>query len=146
MPSHSERVIFKAPRGIVYEVFADRERYGDFLPLAARLIRPGDMERQGVGAVHRVGVGPLGAQEEITELIPDERIQYRVVGGLPVRLHVGTIELADHAEGTEVRYTMESVPRLPLPAALVSALLRQSIGTFIKGAQKESDRRASVAG
>lgn len=146
MARYSECTVFEAPRGVVYEVFADRERYGTFLPLAAELIRPGDTERQGVGAVHRVGVGPIGPKEQIIDLVPGERIQYRVVGGLPVRLHIGTIELADRDQGTEVRYTMESVPRVPVPAALMRALLRQSVGTFIKGARKESIRRAGALG
>lgn len=146
MAGHTEEAVFAAPRHVVYDVFADRERSGEYLPFSTRLVRHGDAERQGVGAVHRIGVGPLGVREEIVDLVPDERIRYRVVGGLPVRSHVGTISFADHPDGTAVAYRMESIPRVPVPAAVMTAILRRSTRTMIEGARQESLRRAEALG
>ena len=142
MAHYVKETIFPAPRAIVYDVFADREGYSRFLPVGSKLVRAGKDQRQGVGAVHKIGGEPVGASEEIIELIPGEKIVYRVVGGLPVRSHIGTITLSDHPDGTAVKYTMESTPSIPVPDAVVLPVLRGLTNTLVKGAAKESTRRA----
>ncbi|MGW4535489.1 SRPBCC family protein [Nocardia sp. NPDC004340] len=144
MPSNTVETVIEAPLPLVYEVFTDRERSGDYLPLNTRLDRPGTTERQGVGAVHFLGFGRFGVREQITELVPGERMVYRVLSGLPVRSHVGTVEFRVDPAGTRVRYTMESVPALPIPGALVRALLRRSTATMIAGARKAAAARTAA--
>lgn len=146
MTQYVEETVFEAPRDIVYEVFADRERSGEYLPFTTELTREGHTERQGVGAVHRIGVGPVAVHEEIIDLVTDERIQYRVVRGLPVRTHVGTITFADHPSGTTVRYSMESTPLIPFPDSLMRLILRRSMTTIVEGARAESAKRAAASG
>ncbi|QKT05828.1 SRPBCC family protein [Gordonia sp. X0973] len=136
MPSSTVEAVIAAERPRVYAAFADREGTGKFLPLTVRLVSPGAQERQGVGAVHSLGVGKLGIREQITELVPDEKIVYRVVGGLPVRSHVGTIEFADAPGGTMVRYTMDSDPKIPVPAAVLTPVLNGLIGSMIAAVKK----------
>lgn len=143
MPSYTLETVIPAPRDVVFDVFADRERNGEFLPISTRLVREGTTERQGVGAVHFLGVGPVGIQEELTELVPGERIAYKIVRGAPVRSHRGTITFADAPGGTRVRYTMDSRPLLPAPAPLVTLGLRGAIGAMVSGARKEAVRRAA---
>ncbi|WJR33788.1 SRPBCC family protein [Mycobacteroides immunogenum] len=141
MAQYIEETVFEAPRSTVYELLANREGYNDFLPFTVKLVRPGDTERQGVGAIHQIGVGPVGVKEEIVELIDGERIQYRIVAGLPVRSHVGTIVLTDHPQGTTVRYSMESTPLIPVPDAVMVWILRKSMSSLVTGAQREAARR-----
>ncbi|NKZ10829.1 SRPBCC family protein [Mycolicibacterium septicum DSM 44393] len=145
MARHTQETVINAPRHIVYDVFADRESSGEYLPFRTTLIRPGNTERQGVGAVHHISSGPFGIREEIVDLVPGERIQYRVVGGLPVRSHVGTITFTDHPQGTAVVYVMDSIPRVRVPASLVVRILRKTTSTIIEGAREESIRRAARA-
>lgn len=141
MAQYIEETVFEAPRSTVYELLANREGYNDFLPFTVKLVRPGDTERQGVGAIHQIGVGPVGVKEQIVELVDGERIQYRVVAGLPVRSHVGTITLTDHPQGTTVRYSMESTPLIPVPDAVMVWILRKSMSSLVTGAQREAARR-----
>lgn len=141
---YTEETIFEAPRSTVYELFADREGYNEFLPFTVTLVRPGTTERQGVGAVHRIGVGPVGVKEEIIDLVDGERIRYRVVGGLPVRSHIGTITLTDHPKGTAVHYSMESTPLIPVPDAVTVWVLRQSMSSLVVGARREAARRGAA--
>ena len=68
MASHTVNTVIAAPRDVVFGVFADRERNGEFLPISTRLVTPGASERQGVGAVHFLGVGPVGIHEQSTDL------------------------------------------------------------------------------
>jgi uncharacterized protein YndB with AHSA1/START domain len=143
MASYTVDTVIRAPRDVVYDVFADRERNGEFLPVQTRLVREGESERQGVGAVHFLGVGPLGVREELTAVEPGRRIAYRVVGGAPVRSHIGTIEFDDVPGGTRVIYTMSSRPLVPVPGALVSLALRGAISAMVSGARREAERRAA---
>lgn len=143
MPSYTAEEIIDAPREVVYGLFADRENSGDFLPVHVRLVSPGDAERQGVGAVHFLGVGRVGVKEQITGLIAGERIEYRLIAGAPVKNHTGTIVFSDAGDGTRVVYTMDSTPSLPVPAGLLRLGLRGLIGSMISGVRKEATRRAS---
>lgn len=143
MAGYTVDTVIAAPREVVFDVFADRERNGEFLPVNTRLKTPGTTERQGVGAVHFLGFGNIGPCEQITALVPNERIEYKVVAGLPVKNHTGVITFADAPSGTRVVYTMESTPILPVPAPLLKLGLRFLIDQFVSGARKVAVQRAA---
>ncbi|MEU4344960.1 SRPBCC family protein [Nocardia sp. NPDC023852] len=136
MASTTVDAVIAAPRDVVYRLFADRESISPFLPVQVKLTKPGLTEREGVGAQHMFGLGPLGITEEITKLVPGERMEYKIVKGAPVKRHVGIVTFADTDNGTLVSYTMESDPKLPVPAKVLEFGLKNLIDQFIKGAQK----------
>ncbi|WP_330231782.1 SRPBCC family protein [Nocardia sp. NBC_00508] len=137
MASTTVDAVIPAPREVVYRLFADRESLNaHLLPVQIKLTKPGLTEREGVGAQHLVGIGPVGVTEEITELVPGERMEYKVVKGAPVKRHVGIVTFADADNGTLVSYTMESDPKLPVPSKVVEFGLKNLIDVLIKGAQK----------
>lgn len=105
MASYTVDTVIEAPREVVYDIFADRER-NEFLPVQTKLKTPGTTERQGVGAVHTLGFGKVGISEQITKLVPNERIEYKIVAGAPVKSHTGTI-VFDAPGGTRVVYSMD---------------------------------------
>ncbi|MEU7766625.1 SRPBCC family protein [Nocardia sp. NPDC049190] len=136
MASTTVDAVIAAPRDVVYRLFADRESISPYLPVQVKLIKPGPTDREGVGAQHHIGVGPVGVTEEITKLVPGERMEYKIIKGAPVKRHVGVITFADADNGTLVSYTMESDPTLPVPEKVLEFGLKNLIETFIKGAQK----------
>ncbi|WP_063053703.1 SRPBCC family protein [Nocardia arthritidis] len=136
MASTTVDAVIAAPREVVYRLFADRESISPYIPVQVKLVKPGLTEREGVGAQHLIGLGPVGVTEEITNLVPGERMEYKIVKGAPVKRHVGIVTFADTDNGTLVSYTMESDPSLPVPAKVLEFGLKNLIGTFIKGAQK----------
>lgn len=136
MASTTVDAVIAAPREIVYRLFADRESISPYVPVQVKLIKPGLTEREGVGAQHLIGLGPVGVTEEITKLVPGERMEYKIVKGAPVKRHVGIVTFTDADNGTLVSYTMESDPSLPVPAKVLEFGLKNLIGQFIKGAQK----------
>ncbi|WP_405162544.1 SRPBCC family protein [Nocardia sp. NBC_01499] len=136
MASTTVDAIIAAPRDVVYRLFADRESISPYLPIQVKLTKPGLTEREGVGAQHLLGVGPVGITEEITKLVPGERMEYKIVKGAPVKRHVGVVTFADADNGTLVSYTMESEPSLPVPAKVLEFGLKNLITQFIKAAQK----------
>ncbi|WP_069159826.1 SRPBCC family protein [Nocardia altamirensis] len=144
--SYTLDTVIPAPRKIVYGIFADRERYGEFLPIHTRLQVAGSTERQGIGAVHFLGRGPIGVKERITDLVADERIDYELLTkGLPVDRHFGTILFSDHPNGTRVAYTMDSTPSLPMPRPLLVLGLRLAISTLVSGARRQAVRAAKAS-
>ncbi|MFD8250688.1 SRPBCC family protein [Nocardia sp. NPDC059691] len=136
MASTTVDAVIAAPREVVYRLFADRESISPYIPVQVKLVKPGLTEREGVGAQHLIGLGPVGVTEEITKLVPGERMEYKIVKGAPVKRHVGIVTFADADNGTLVSYTMESDPSLPVPAKVLEFGLKNLIGQFIKGAQK----------
>ncbi|WP_280259389.1 SRPBCC family protein [Nocardia abscessus] len=136
MASTTVDAVIAAPREVVYRLFADRESISPYVPVQIKLVKPGLTEREGVGAQHLIGLGPVGVTEEITKLVPGERMEYKIVKGAPVKRHVGIVTFTDADNGTLVSYTMESDPSLPVPAKVLEFGLKNLIGQFIKGAQK----------
>ncbi|MEV6558213.1 SRPBCC family protein [Nocardia sp. NPDC051756] len=144
--SYTVDTVIPAPREIVYGVFADRERYGEFLPIQTRLQQAGSTERQGIGAIHFLRLGPIGIKERITDLIAGELIDYELVTkGLPVDHHFGTILFSDHPNGTRVLYTMDSTPSVPMPRPLLVLGLRLFTSLLVSGARRQAVRAAKVS-
>lgn len=117
--------LIDAPVERVFDLLADRENYSSYLPLTARLLRPGVDDRQGAGAVHRLGLGPVGVKERLVEVLPEESIRYELVTGrLPVREHSGELTFVAHGASTQVDYSMSTDLKIPVPGMLVALGLR----------------------
>ncbi len=130
-------VIVPGDRERVFELFTDRENYRNLVgPIGATLTRTGRDSRQGVGAVHKVGVGPLGISEQIVSLVPGRSFTYRAVTPLPVRHYVGVVDFHDDPGGTRVDYTLDVDTVLPLPGPLMQVLVRALAGGLARGATK----------
>ncbi|WP_067568328.1 SRPBCC family protein [Nocardia acidivorans] len=136
MASTTVDTVLSAPREVVYQLFSDRDALSAYLPIQIALKKPGVGSPSGVGAQYLLGLGGVGVTEETTELVPGERVVYRVIKGAPVKRHVGTITFADAPGGTRVVYTMESDPSLPVPAKVLEFGLKSLINTLIGGARK----------
>ncbi|MFD3705283.1 SRPBCC family protein [Nocardia sp. NPDC058658] len=136
MPRSTVETVFDAPRDIVYRLFTERESVSPYLPIQVKLVKAGD-PATGVGAQHLLGFGKVGVTEEITALVPGERMEYKIVKGAPVKRHVGTIDFTDTTEGgTRVVYTMDSQPSLPVPAPVLEFGLRQLTNQLLGGVRK----------
>ncbi|GAB2477225.1 SRPBCC family protein [Jatrophihabitans fulvus] len=130
-------VVVPGPRERVFALFADRENYGDLVaPVSCTLVRVGRTERQGVGAVHRIGVGPAGLREEIVALEPGRSFTYKAVTPLPVKHWIGTVEFHDHPKGTRVDYSLDIEGFVPLPAPVVKAAARGLAAGLARGVAK----------
>src|SRR5688572_22078815 len=94
-----------APPEAVFEVLADHARYDRFDGIRrAELVRPGERDRNGHGAVRWVWLGPLRFEEEITAFEQPTVLDYRIreVRGLPFRHKGGSIRLTPVDGGTDV--------------------------------------------
>jgi uncharacterized protein YndB with AHSA1/START domain len=137
----------EAPPETVFEVLADHRRYAEMT-----LLRRSELEREGVPAPNGVGairkltaVGPP-MREEVIAFEPPSRFSYTVLSGLPVRDHVGTVELAASGSGTRMVYAVRTQPTLPLIGGAVVAAIKQAVKGLIDGVARESERRAATGG
>jgi uncharacterized protein YndB with AHSA1/START domain len=136
-----------APPEVVFAVLTDHRRYAELTPLRkSELEREGEPAPNGLGAIRKLSaVGPP-LREEVIAYEPDERFSYKLLSGLPVRDHVGTVKLSAGAGGTEMVYAVRTQPTVPVVGPVVVAVVKQAVKGLIDGIAKESERRAAAGG
>lgn len=100
-----------------------------FAPARITRIKDGTDVPDGLGSVRRMRILIAPAFEEtVTAYIPNERIEYRITRGSPLKNHLGVMRFAPTPDGgSELHYTIEFEGRLPLIAPLVRAGLERGI-------------------
>jgi hypothetical protein len=78
----------------------------------------------------------------VTVFEPPHRFAYKMLSGVPVKCHVGTVELATQGAGTLLTWQIDSVPKFPVPDAVWSALVRPAIKILLDGVKKKAETRA----
>src|SRR5262249_43967035 len=95
-----------------------------------------------IRVLHAIGP-PL--REEVLIYLPPSRFSYKVLSGLPVRDHVGTVELSAYGNGTQVVYAVRMQPTMPLVGRAVVAGVRRGVKQLLNGVAAESERRAAAS-
>jgi uncharacterized protein YndB with AHSA1/START domain len=133
-----------APPELVFEVLTDHRRYAEITPLRkAVLEREGEPAPDGVGAIRVLSaIGPP-LREEVLAYEPGVRFSYRLLSGLPVRDHVGTVALTPSEGGTHVVYAVRTTPTVPLVGGAVIAAIKVGVRQLQAGVAKEAERRAA---
>lgn len=136
-----------APPEVVFDVLTDHRRYTEITPLRkAELEREGEPSPNGLGAIRVLSALPgPPMREEVIGYERPSRFSYKILSGLPVRDHVGTVELKAAGEGTELVYAVKTTPTIPLSGPVFMAILKKAIRDLIAGVAKESERRAADA-
>jgi uncharacterized protein YndB with AHSA1/START domain len=129
-----------APPSRVFALLAAGDRWqdwaGPFVP-RSRWQVPGAPEG-GVGAVRRLGIGPLVSLERITEHEPPYRLSYVVDSPAPYRSYRSTVTLAPTASGgTAISWRSSFEPVVPGTGQVLRWFLRQVVASFARNlAQK----------
>lgn len=135
-----------APPEIVFDVLTDHRRYNEITAVRkAELEREGEPAPNGLGAIRVLSVAGPPMREEVIAYERPSRFSYKVLSGLPVRDHVGTVELTPLDQGTQVIYAVHTTPTVPLGGFVAMAVLKQAIKSLLSGVTKESERRAADA-
>jgi uncharacterized protein YndB with AHSA1/START domain len=105
---------FDLPVGRVFAYLSEHENLGALFGSRVSRVRDGDTARNGVGSVRRLRIGPLPSFEEtVTGYVPDERIDYRISRGGPLRGHHGTMWFSATGSGTHLHYVIEFGAAVP---------------------------------
>lgn len=136
-----------APPETVFAVLTDHRRYAELTPLRkSEIEREGEPAPNGLGAIRKLtAVGPP-LREEVIAYEQDERFSYKLLSGLPVRDHVGTVELTPDGGRTKMVYAVRTQPTVPVVGFAVVAVVKQAVKGLVDGVVKESERRAAAGG
>ncbi|HEX2264660.1 MAG TPA: SRPBCC family protein [Solirubrobacterales bacterium] len=133
-----------APPEVVFDVLTDHRRYNEITDLRkSELEREGEPAPNGVGAIRVLALAGPPMREEVIAYERPFRFAYKILSGLPVRDHVGTVELQPADGGTEVVYAVKTTPTIPLAGPVFMLVLKKAIRDLLAGVTKESERRAA---
>jgi len=119
---------FAKPPERVFAYLSEHENLAELFGAKVTRLRDGDSERNGVGSVRKLQIGPAPPFEEtVTEFVPPERIVYKITKGSPLRGHVGVMTFAPEGDGTHFLYDIRLASPVPGLAALVRLSLTRSI-------------------
>ncbi len=132
-----------APPAAVYALLVDGATWPtwsghDGFELVAR----GEGDGDGVGAVRVLHRGRTRSREQIVELVPDRRLGYTLLAGLPLRDYRANVDLAPERGGTAIHWYSDFVPRVPG----TGWLFRRALNRFMAQAAASLAERATHAG
>jgi Polyketide cyclase / dehydrase and lipid transport len=99
---------FTLPVSRVYAYLAEHENLVGVFGAKIARVRDGDTSRNGTGSVRQLRIGLLPPFEEtITNAVPDDRIDYRITKGSPLRGHRGSMVFTPNGSGSHLHYVIE---------------------------------------
>ena len=136
----------KAPIEKVFELLSDHANYVQFGGLkASKLLREGNTEKNGVGALRLIDAGALWFEEEITAFERPTRMDYVIRRSRPPIDHEGgSVRLKATPAGTEVIWTSTLRFKLPLVGNLLTRLAAPKLGQAFGGMLKSVERKLAA--
>jgi hypothetical protein len=132
----------------IYRLLADGSTWPRWSPIESfDLEAAGDPPPEGVGAIRVFRLGRTTGRDQILELVPDRRIRYATLSGVPVRDYTGTVDLEPLDDGrTRIHWQSSFVPKVRGTGALVERSIRRFLQRCVTGlAEYTSSNRASAA-
>ena len=129
MATVHETYEFDVPVERLYAHFSQHENLSALFGVDVERIKEGETEPNGVGSVRKLSLkGMMPFEETVTEAIPNERIEYRVTKGTPLRDHLGVMVFSSEGDGrSHLDYTITFDAAVPGLATVVAAGLSRSI-------------------
>jgi catechol 2,3-dioxygenase-like lactoylglutathione lyase family enzyme/uncharacterized protein YndB with AHSA1/START domain len=136
-------VLVEADAQMIFALLADHAGLSDWAGLGrVRLLRQGDSEPAGRGAV-RVVSSPLGdVHEQITDWWPGRGYRYRIIQGSPFVGYWGEVSLTPEAAGTRVDWSMRFRSRIPLAGGLLARVLQVKLKQALQSLKQRAERGA----
>ncbi len=134
-----------APRDVVWALLEDHRGYSTWNPYPrAELEQLGETDPNGAGAIRFLGVGPIGAREQVLEHDPPGHLAYTILSGVPVRGYRADVVLTETSDGgTDIRWTggFESAP--PGTARALRGFLDRTLQGLAGRLARAAERRAT---
>ncbi len=119
-------VYIHAPVEKVWEIISDHGNFTRFPGVtSAQLLKTGEKDRNGTGAVREIHSRGAKFVEEIINFDPPYRYDYKVMKcNMPIEHDHGWMKLIPRGEGTEVRWESSFRYKIPLLGDLFTRLAR----------------------
>ena len=132
-----------APPTAVFALLVDGETWPRWSPIEAfELERSGDPPPEGVRAIRVFRRGRTTGRDEILEVVPDRRLSYRSLSGLPVRDYRAHVDLEADDDGTAIRWQASFSPKVPGTGWLLERGLRRFLCACAAGLAEHAEHRA----
>lgn len=130
-----------APIEAVWNRLADGATWKDWAWFpSSSLAREGVPAPDGIGAIRRFGVGPIGSREEVVAFEPPTHLTYVLRSGLPVRDYRSEVTLTPTEDGgTDIEW-VSSFRSPSWAAGFWTAFLRRQITGFATGLARAATR------
>lgn len=144
--SRVERII-PAPIDRVFELISDHANYSQFQGIqSSELVREGEAEKNGVGALRRIKSRPLRFDEEITAFERPTRMEYLIVKvNAPIRHERASVVLEEVDGGTRVVWTTTSSFPIPGLGALIGPAISRGFNKVLDDVERLSARTPAAA-
>lgn len=130
MPSFELYARSPAPVEAVWRLLADVRTWREWNAFGtSELERDGAPDPNGVGAIRRLGQGPVISREQILDFDPPHHLAYTILSGVPVRDYRADVELTPDGDGTLISWRASFAPKIPGTGALMRAFLRGALRT-----------------
>lgn len=149
MPSQQVRAAAtsSAPPAAVFALLADVRtwtRWGAWVRAELESASPDG--GGGVGAVRRLESRSFGqtvvARERIEELVPERRVVYALLSGLPLTDYVGRVELEPDAGGTRITWSSTFDAQVWGTGWLYRAILQRFVARTVEALARAAERPA----
>jgi uncharacterized membrane protein len=131
---------FDVPVETLFNFFSVHENWGKVFPAAVKRIEFGEDPRDAnsKGSVRRIIAFPVIIEEKITQYVPNQLIEYKIISGFGLKNHVGTMNYIDLGNGkSRLDYTIEFNPTLPFTGFVLRNLLEKVIGQGVREAARQ---------
>jgi uncharacterized protein YndB with AHSA1/START domain len=138
---HVEATVWSpAPPSAVYGLLADVSTWPSWSGhKRAELVERGEGDGDGVGAVRVLHRGGVRSRERVVELVPDRRLGYTLLAGLPLRDYRANVDLTPQRGGTAIRWYSDFDAKVPG----TGWLFRAALGRFVAAAVESLAARAA---
>jgi uncharacterized protein YndB with AHSA1/START domain len=132
-----------APPHVVYELLIDGAGWPAWSGHeAVELVERGEGDGDGVGAVRVLHRGRIRSRERIVELVPDRRLGYVLLAGMPLRDYRANVDLTPERDGTAIRWSSDFAATVPGTGWLYRAALTRFMA---RATERLAARAAEVA-
>ena len=122
-----EETLLDATPEAVFAALADHDEMGRWSPFSMARSEAGSPDPNGLGALRRVQMGPLGLDERVTSWDPPHHYTYAVEKGPLVRRHRGDVSVRREGNRTRVRWAIQLGLALPGASGPIGWLLRRRV-------------------
>jgi len=124
----------KAPPATVFALLADGSTWPSWSPLGSfELVRAGDGDPEGVGAVRIFRTGRVQSRERVVVAKPNERFTYELISGLAVRDYLATVRLQESGDRTVITWRSTFRAKVPGTGWIYRRQLSRFIGLTVNG-------------
>lgn len=131
---------FAKPADRVFAYLSEHEHLAEVFGAKVTRLKDGKSDRNGVGSVRELQIGPLPPFEEtVTEFVENERVVYTITKGSPLNNHLGVMTFSGRpGGGCRLDYKIMLGSSIPLVALIVKTALTKSINDAMPGVDERA--------